>query len=72
MDTPDLEAPRSSSIYIGFERYGRVCQRSIDVSAETRIPVSPAHFVQHLIDHYSEIAQANWTQTLLAANLKKD
>ncbi len=72
MDTPELLPPDSSTVYINRDRYKRVHELAIDVSTNTRVHVTPSKFVQHLIDHYSELAQQNWTQTLIAANAKKD
>lgn len=70
-DTPaELKPPASHTVYIGHARYSRVHQLAIDISTETRVQVSPSLFVRHLIDHYGEQAQQNWSQTLIAAAQK--
>lgn len=71
MELPELKPPTSHTVYIGLDRYSRVHQLAIDVGTETRVQVSPSQFVQHLIDHYSDIALSNWTQTVVAAHARR-
>ncbi|WP_456293252.1 hypothetical protein [Pseudomonas sp. AK106] len=67
MDTPEIKPPTAHNVYVGHDRYGKILEFAIDVSNDTRIQVTPSQFVQHLVDHYSETARANWMQTLIAA-----
>lgn len=70
METPEIKPPKAHNVYVGTDRYDRILQMAIDVSNDTRIQITPSQFVQHLVDHYSEIARQNWMQTLIAAQQK--
>jgi hypothetical protein len=61
----------NANVYVGYERYTDILQHAIDVSADTRVQVTPSQFVQHLVDHYSLIARENWLKTLAKGNEKK-
>jgi hypothetical protein len=54
-------------VYVGGERFVKLEQHAIDVSNDTRVQITPGQFVQHLVDHYSEVARENWSKTLMTA-----
>jgi len=58
------------NIYIGNDHYNMLRQLAIDISADIRIQTTPTQVANHLIDHYSDVARANWVQTLEAAKPK--
>lgn len=61
-------APKTTtSVYVNAERFTHIMQLAIDVSNETRVQVTPSQFVQHLVDHYGELARQNWVQTVAGA-----
>lgn len=60
----------NANVYVGYDRYDDILQHAIDVSADTRVQVTPSQFVQHLVDHYSELARKNWLETLAKAEPK--
>ncbi|MGP5367253.1 hypothetical protein ACTXN4_07240 [Pseudomonas helleri] len=58
------------NIYIGIEHYKALKQLAIDISDDIRIQTTPTQVANHLIDHYSDVARANWVQVLEAVNSK--
>lgn len=58
------------NIYIGIEYFNALKQLAIDISGDIRIQVTPTQVANHLIDHYSDIARADWASTLQAAKPK--
>lgn len=57
-------------VYVGGERFVQIEQHAIDVSNDMRVQITPTQFVQHLVDHYSEVARENWSKTLMNAAQK--
>jgi hypothetical protein len=43
---------------------------AIELSNNTRVQITTTQFAQQLVDHYSELALANWMQSLAAAAVK--
>jgi len=59
-----LPPGKTNSVHIGSDLFAVSTKMAIDVSSDTGIQIGPSHFVQHLINHYSEDALANWDRNL--------
>jgi post-segregation antitoxin (ccd killing protein) len=64
MGSPQTKSDGTDTVYVGIERFDRIREHAIDVSAATRIQVAPSQFAQHLVDFYSDVARDNWMETL--------
>jgi hypothetical protein len=53
-----------SYVFVGADRFQRVTQMAIDLSAELRVQVKPVHLVQFLIDEYAEYARTAYAAKL--------
>lgn len=62
-----LELKVKKVVYVGEERFTRLMGHAIELSNNTRVQITTTQFAQHLVDHYSELALANWMQSLAAA-----
>lgn len=67
MGSPQIKSDGTDTVYVGIERFDRIREHAIDMSAATRIQVAPSQFAQHLVDYYSDVARANWMTTLANA-----
>lgn len=66
----NLDSKVKRVVYVGAERHLEIEQHAIDVSNDMRVQITPTQFVQHLVDHYSEVARENWSKTLMTAAQK--
>ena len=65
-----LELKAKKVVYVGEERFTKLMGHAIELSNNTRVQITTTQFAQHLVDHYSELALANWMQTLATAASK--
>lgn len=70
MNPLGLELKAKKVVYVGEERFVKLMGHAIELSNNTRVQITTTQFTQHLVDHYSELALANWMQTLAAATIK--
>ncbi|OCX17387.1 hypothetical protein BBI10_17935 [Pseudomonas graminis] len=70
MNPLGLELKAKKVVYVGEERFTKLMGHAIELSNNTRVQITTTQFAQHLVDHYSELALANWMQTLAAAAVK--
>lgn len=59
-----LPPGKTGSLHIGHDRFAVATQFAIDVSSDTRVQITPSKFVQHLFDHYGEVAKRLWKVTV--------
>jgi hypothetical protein len=70
MNPLGLELKVKRVVYVGEERFTKLMGHAIELSNNTRVQITTTQFAQHLVDHYSEMALANWMHTLAAAAMK--
>lgn len=70
MNPLGLELKAKKVVYVGEERFVKLMGHAIELSNNTRVQITTTQFAQHLVDHYSEVALANWMQSLAAVAVK--
>jgi hypothetical protein len=56
---------KCSTAHVGIERYDKLTQAAIDLSATARRQISGSHFLKFIIDNYAEEAKAAWMETII-------
>lgn len=67
-----LPPGKTNSVHIGHGRFAVATDLAIKVSYDTGVQTTPSQFVQHLIDHYGELALEHWKTKLLEVSQQSE
>lgn len=56
---------KCSTVHVGVERYDKLTQAAIDLSATARRQITGSLFLKFIIDNYAEEAKATWLEKII-------